>query len=299
MKVLISGSSGLIGTALIDFLNKQKIEVFRLVRNKSTFTESQIFWDPISKTIETDKLNGMSGVIHLAGENIASGRWSQSRKLKIKSSRSIGTGFLSEALSNLENPPKVFISASGMGYYGNNGNKIVDEKSSIGSGFLPEICSSWESACLKAKERGIRVVNTRIGVVLSIKGGALKTMITPFRFCLGGVLGNGKQYMSWISIDDICKSIHHIIMSETIEGPVNLVSPNPVTNYEFTKTLGKVLGRPTLLPAPAFMLKLLFGEMAEELLLWSYRIKPGVLLDSGYEFEYPDLENALRIILEK
>ena len=297
MKVLITGSTGLIGSALITLLKSKGFEVSRLVRRSGDFMEPQILWNPKSGYIEKNRLEGFDAVVHLAGESIAAGRWTESRKIRIKDSRSKGTEFLSESLTTLSQKPKVFISASAIGYYGNRDDEILSEKSPCGSGFLAEVCSAWENASKKTAEKGIRVVNPRIGMVLSSEGGALAKMLTPFKFCLGGVIGNGSQYMSWISIDDLVEAIYYLLINENIQGPVNLVSPNPVTNSEFTKTLGHVLNRATLFPVPSIILKIIFGEMAEELLLSSCRVKPELLLNSGYKFKHPKLKEALEHLL--
>jgi hypothetical protein len=255
-----------------------------------------VYWDPAAGKIDAAALEGHDAVVHLAGENISQ-RWTAKQKSKILESRIRSTRLLVEALARLTNPPNVLVSASAIGYYGNRGDEILQEDSAAGIGFLPEVCREWEAATQPAAEAGIRVVNLRFGLILSPGGGALAKMFLPFKMGVGGVLGSGRQYWSWISIDDIIGVIHHALRNESLQGPVNAVSPNPVTNREFTKILGHVLKRPTLFPVPAFTLRLVFGEMADEMLLASARVQPAKLLNSGYDFRYPELEGALRHLL--
>jgi len=300
MNILISGSTGLVGSELVPFLGAKGHTVTRLTRSKSG-TESQLgvaqtFWNPNSKKIDASCVEGHDTVVHLAGENIA-GIWTEEKKNKIRKSRVDGTGLLSKSIAALSKPPKVFVSASAIGFYGNRGEEILTEESDHGGGFLAEVCREWEAAAKPAVEKGIRVVYLRIGLVLTPKGGALKTMLIPFRMGLGGTIGSGKQFFSWVAIDDVIGAIYHAIISENLNGPVNVVAPNPVRNNQFTKTLGQVLYRPTLLPVPAFALRLLAGEMADEMLLASTRVEPQKLLTSGYKFSYPELEGALRHLL--
>ena len=235
--------------------------------------------------------------MHLAGETIATGRWTAARKARIRDSRVRGTGLLTRALVKLDRKPRVFVSASAVGIYGTRGDEVVDERSAPGQGFLAEVCSQWEAATRPATDAGIRVVNVRVGVVLSGTGGALAKMLPPFRLGLGGVMGSGRQYMSWIAIDDVVGAIEHLLLADTVVGPVNLVAPDPVSNREFTKTLGRVLRRPTILRLPAFAIRLGLGEVADELLLASTRAQPARLTASGYQFGYPTLEGALRHLL--
>lgn len=281
MKILISGSSGLIGSALKVDLEGAGHEVAALPRT---------FEDPID-------FSGVDAVVHLAGESIATGRWTPAKKRRIRESRVKGTAQLAKQIAHSEKKPAVFICASAIGYYGDRADDNLDESSEIGTGFLPEVCKEWEDATRSAEEAGIRTVRLRTGMVLSNAGGALQKMITPFKLGGGGVLGSGRQYMSWISLDDEVAIIRYLINNPTINGSVNLVSPNPVTNKEFTKTLGKILRRPTILPIPSFAVRLLFGEMGDALLLSSTRVYPRKLLDSGYEFKHPSLDTALRNIL--
>ena len=277
MKILITGSTGFIGSAVVSFLTAGGHQVSRLVRSKGTKfqgTEPAISWNPEEGLLDLGSLEGFDAVVHLAGENIASGRWTPPRKAQILESRSKGTRLLSVSLSKLARPPKVFISASAIGYYGNRGEEWLNEQSTRGSDFLATVCHEWEQATTAAFDAGIRVVNLRIGMVLSSAGGALKRMLTPFRMGAGGIIGSGRQFMSWISLDELLGVIQHVLVTDQLKGPVNAVSPNPVTNREFTKTLGRVLSRPTVFPLPAFAAKLAFGEMAEALLLSSQRVAP-------------------------
>ena len=260
---------------------------------------SQIRWDPIQKGPSAEYLNGTDAVVHLAGDGIASGRWTQSKKRAIKDSRVVGTRLLAETMSRLKKPPRVMVCASAIGFYGDRGPETLTEKSTEGSGFLAEVCQAWESATAPASQKGIRLVSLRFGIVLSPKGGALATMLFPFRMGVGGILGSGKQYMSWIALDDAIAAIAHTLDNTSLVGPVNVVAPQAVTNQEFTKTLGRVLGRPTLFPMPAFAARLVFGEMADALLLSSSRVEPSVLTKSGFHFQWSDLESALRHLLKK
>lgn len=298
MKVLISGSTGLIGSALISLLTDARHDVIRLVRSRTTSDGSEVHWDPESERIDTAGLEGMDAVVHLAGENIGSGRWTRDKKARIFDSRVKGTRLLCESLANLTHPPKVLVSSSAIGYYGDRDEEILNEGSISGFGFLAEVCIEWEIATEPLAETEIRVVNLRTGVVLSLEGGPLEKMLPPFRMGVGGVLGNGRQYMSWIALDDVVGAIHHTLITDSLQGPVNTVAPHPVTNREFTKTLGRVLRRPTLFPLPSFGLRLMFGgEMANELFLSSTRVEPTRLLETGYAFQYPELEGALQGVL--
>ena len=300
MKILVSGSSGLVGSVLVEYLKIEGHQAVRLVRRPcSQDQDGEISWDPEAGTIEAARLEGFDAVVHLAGHGIADKRWSSTQKAKILGSRVEGTRLLCQSLADLEQPPKVIVAASAIGCYSNRNNEILDESSALGSGFLAEVTQKWESATEPAINKGIRVVNPRLGVVLSPKGGSLGRMLPFFKLGIAGRIGNGTQYLSWISIDDVTGAILHILSHEELQGPVNTVAPNPVTNLEFTKALGKVLSRPTILPMPAFAARLLFGEMADELLLASTRVQPKRLLSSGYEFKHPDLEPALRHLLEK
>lgn len=294
MKILISGASGLIGSTLARSSTESGHEVIRLVRSPPGPGQAAIAWDPAAEQLDAAALEGFDAVVHLAGENIAGGRWTRGKKERIRDSRVRGTRLLSRTLARLSSPPGVFASASAIGYYGDRGDKELDEASPAGSGFLAEVCRDWEAATRPAAEAGIRVARLRLGVVLAAGGGALAGMLPPFRWGLGGRLGSGRQYMSWITLDDVTGAIDHVVHSHALEGPINLVAPQPVTNRQFTATLGRVLHRPTLLPAPALVLRLMLGEMADALLLASARVVPRRLLDSGYRFHDPELPGALR-----
>jgi uncharacterized protein (TIGR01777 family) len=296
MKILVTGASGLIGTALVSSLTSSGHEVTRLVRGQPKPGEKAAHWDPIAGSIDASALEGLDAVVHLAGENIAE-RWTAAKKARIRESRVKGTQLLCETLTRLSSPPKVLVSASAIGYYGDRGEETLTDDSPPGRGFLPEVCRAWEAATEPARQHGLRVVQLRLGVVLSAEGGALAKMLPPFRLGLGGVLGSGQQYMSWIALDDVVGAMQHALVTEALQGPTNAVAPRAVTNQEFTKTLGKVLGRPTAIPLPAFAARLMFGEMADELLLASARIQPTKLLASGYQFRYPKLEEALQHVL--
>jgi len=298
MKVLVSGSSGLIGSALLPVLVSSGHQVIRLRRAGSRLTSSDdIVWDPEGGHIDAASLGGIEAVVHLAGENIATGRWTEAKKARIRISRVQGTRLLCEALAALTTPPRVIVCASAIGYYGHRGDELLSEESVGGFGFLAEICRDWEGATEPAVRRGLRVVNLRIGVVLSRQGGALAKMLPLFIAGLGGPVGRGEQYWSWVAIDDVVGTIHHALLTDSLRGPVNVVAPNPATNRQFTKILAQVLKRPALLPVPPVALRLLLSEMAEELLLCSARVTPAKLLATGYTFHYPDLEEALRHLL--
>ena len=296
MKILISGSHGLVGTALVKSLEINGHEIFRLVRH-APGSDSEIEWSPDRYSIALARLEGFDAVIHLAGESIASGRWDEEKKRKIRESRVKGTKLLSDALANLARPPKTLISASAIGFYGNRGDELLTENSRSGDDFLAGVCVEWENATAHAAEKGIRVVNTRFGIILDSQGGALAKMLTPFRMGVGGQIGSGTQWMSWIALDDVVAAIKHVLVGETAKGPVNFVAPKPVQNAEFTKTLGRVLSRPTIFPIPAFGVRLMFGEMGDALLLSSQRVEPKKLNEAGYQFSYPVLGEALRHVL--
>jgi uncharacterized protein (TIGR01777 family) len=292
MKILISGSHGLVGTALIKSLTAKGHEVFRLVRYSPT-SAAEIEWSPDRYSIALSRIEGFDAVVNLAGESIAEGRWSDEKKRRIRESRVKGTKLLGDALANLTNSPQTFICASAIGYYGSRGDEVLTENSSPGKDFLAQVCAEWEAATSLATEKGIRVVNTRLGVVLDPDGGALAKMLPPFRMGLGGKTGSGKQWMSWIALADVVGGIEFALANDSLRGPVNFVAPVPVTNADFTKTLGKILARPTFLPIPAFGVRLVFGEMGDALLLSSQRVKPARLVEARYAFHYPALDGAL------
>ena len=296
MKVLVSGATGLVGSELVPFLTNKGHDVYRLTHSKPREARD-IVWDPPRHELPKARIEGTEVVVHLAGENIAGKRWNPNVKDDLRHSRIDGTRLLCETMTQLQVLPKTLICASAIGYYGDRGNELLNETSTHGTGFLADLCRDWEAACEPARGKGIRVVNLRIGVILSTKGGGLAKMLMPFKMGVGGVLGSGNQYWSWISIDDVVGVINHCITNESLAGPVNTTSPCPVTNYEFTKTLGMVLGRPTLIPTPGFAARLALGEMADDLLLSSSRVMPNRLSESGYQFLYPTLEPALKHLL--
>jgi len=297
MKILISGSHGLVGKALISELTKDQHEIVSLVRHKSAGA-SEIEWHPNQGSIDSEYVSGFDVVVHLAGESIASGRWTDEKKRKIRDSRVNGTTLLSQAVARSSKPPATLISASAIGYYGNRRDELLNEKSVPGNDFLAEVCVAWERATRDAEARGIRTVHARFGIILDQDGGALAKMLTPFRMGVGGRIGDGKQWMSWIALADVIKGLMFVIESNSMTGAVNFVAPNPVTNSEFTKTLGDALSRPTLFPLPSFVARLAFGEMADALLLSSAKVQPQRLMDSGYRFEFQKLEPALEAILK-
>jgi hypothetical protein len=297
MRILMTGSSGLVGGSLVPFLTTGGHGVVRLVRGAAAGSGECVPWNPAAGQIDAAGLEGCDAVVHLAGESIAARRWSAKQKDLIRTSRVTGSRLLCESLARLARPPRVLVSASAIGFYGDRGDSTMTESSAAGSGFLPNVCREWEAATEPAVAAGIRVVHLRTGIVLSPAGGALAKMLTPFRMGVAGQMGSGRQYMSWIALDDVIGAIHHAIMNPELHGAVNATAPNPVTNYEFTKTLGRVLRRPTILPMPAFAARLAFGEMADALLLASTRVEPARLLGTGYQFRFPKLEGALRHLL--
>ncbi|HKZ00614.1 MAG TPA: TIGR01777 family oxidoreductase [Pyrinomonadaceae bacterium] len=297
MKILISGSHGLVGRALASSLTNDGHEVVRLVRRERVFGSPEVEWDPKRAVIDGQHLEGLTAVIHLAGESIAEGRWTAEKKRRIRESRVQGTQLLSEALGKLSHPPRAFICASAIGFYGSRGDEILTETSAPGTDFLAEVCVEWEKAAQPPAGKGIRIVNLRFGIILSVDGGALAKMLTPFRLGVGGRIGSGNQWMSWIALDDVVGAIKFILNNNSVQGPVNIVAPNPVTNAEFTEQLGKALSRPTLLPIPGFGARLAFGEMADALLLSSQRVEPVRLKEAGYQFLESNLSGALRRVL--
>lgn len=317
MRILITGSRGLIGSALVPFLKAEGHETARVVRpgsNRAAGVHAagdsaardsaagnraagDILWDPAAGHVDSGAMEGFDAAIHLAGENLGEGRWSVERKRALIDSRVQGTRLLSETLAKLRHPPGTLVSVSAIGYYGDRGDELVTEESAAGVGFLPEIAQAWEAAAEPARRAGLRVVHPRLAMVLSTRGGALAKLLTPFRLGLGTRFGSGMQYMSWITIDDVSAAFLHLIEHPELAGPVNLSAPGAVRNREFTRILGRVLSRPALLAAPAFALRLLLGEMADEMLLSGARVEPQRLLRSGFRFRHPELEGALRHLL--
>ncbi len=298
MKVAITGASGLLGSALVPVLRSRGHEVVRLVRRPAK-AGHEARWDPAAGTVDAAALEGVDAAVNLSGENLAGGRWTEARKARLRASRLGPTRLLAETLARLKAKPKVLVSASAIGYYGNRGDAWLTEAEPPAGDFLGRLTADWEKAAEPAAAAGIRVVHPRLGVVLSPAGGALGKMLLPFKAGLGGVLGPGTQYLSWIAIDDALGAIHHLLDRDDLAGPVNVVAPEPVTNAAFTRTLGRVLGRPTLARVPAFALRLAYGEMAEATLLSSMRVRSDKLLASGYAFRFPALESALRHVLGK
>ena len=298
MKILVSGSHGLVGTALIKSLTEEGHEVVRLVRREARAGANEVEWHPEQNRLNPQQLEGLDAVIHLAGESIASGRWTDEKKRAIRDSRVKSTTLLSNTLAQLSRPPSVFLSASAIGYYGSRGDEVLTETSKPGKDFLASVCVEWEEATRAASEKGIRTVNARFGIILDAHGGALGQMLTPFRMGIGGRVGDGKQWMSWIALADVVAGLKYLLTDETTHGPINFVAPNPVTNAEFTRALGQVLSRPTLFPIPTFGARIAFGEMADALLLSSQRVEPKVLKEKGFQFAWTTLEAALRHLLE-
>ena len=295
MKIAISGSTGLIGSAFARAAAAAAHTAIPLVRKRGV--PSSVYWDPESGVIDSDALEGVDAVVHLAGESIASRRWTAAQKARILESRKKGTELLASTLARLSRRPGVLVSASAIGYYGDCGERILTENSPSGSDFLAEVCREWERATAAASNAGIRVVHLRTGIVLSSAGGALPKMATPFKFFVGGKIGSGAQYMSWIDLEDEVQVILHCIQNGSIQGAVNSVGPSAVTNAEFTRTLGRVMSRPSVFPRPAFMARLMLGEMADALLLSSQRVQPAKLTSTGYAFRHTNLEDTLRKIL--
>jgi len=298
--VAVTGSRGLVGSALAPALAAAGHRVLRLVRGAAAAPAAPAVgarvarWDPESGALDSSALAGVDAVVHLAGESVAGGRWTEAKKRRIRSSRVDGTRSLAASLARLERPPRVLVSASAVGYYGDRGAELLREGSAPGTGFLAEVCQEWETATEPAARARIRVVRLRIGMVVSRRGGALAAMLTPFRLGAGGPVGGGTQWVSWIAIDDLVGAILHALDTASLAGAVNAVAPEPVQNRELARTLGRVLGRPALLPLPAFAARLLLGQMADELLLASARVEPARLQATGFAFRHPTLEDALR-----
>jgi uncharacterized protein (TIGR01777 family) len=300
--IAVTGASGFVGSALVPSLAAAGNRVVRLTRAGSTTSspaEDVVPWDPGAGVLDPGSLRGVEAVVHLSGESVATGRWTSLKKQRIRESRVGSTRLLSDTLARLERPPRVLVSASGVGYYGDRGAEPLREDSAPGKTFLAEVCRDWEAATRPASERGIRVVMLRMGMVLSPKGGALATLLTPFSLGAGGPVGTGAQYVSWITLDDLLAVVGYALSSESLRGPVNAVSPGAVTYGELARTLGRVLGRPAFLPLPAVVARLMFGEMADEVLLASARVEPARLQAAGYVFQQPTLEGALRHLLAR
>lgn len=297
MKILITGASGLIGTALQKSFAEKNYEMLLAGRSEPKHP-GELKWNAGTGFAEPERLEGLDAVIHLAGENISGLRWTEEKKRAIRDSRVLGTRSVVDTIIGLKAKPKVFISGSAMGFYGDRGDEELAETSRAGDTFLSEVCKEWETESRRAEDSGIRTVLLRTGIVLSKDGGALATMLTPFKFGVGGVVGSGKQWMSWVSLDDVVGIINFVLENEHFRGAVNVVAPHPVTNEEFTKTLGEVLYRPTFLPLPEFAVSLVFGEMGDALLLDSTRVIPKRLEEAAYQFKYPELKDALEHALK-
>ncbi len=299
LRVAVTGATGLVGSALVIALRAAGHRVDRVSRRPPRPGTTDVQWDPARGHLDPRALEGADAVVHLAGESIAAGRWTRSAKARIRESRVGGTRLVADTLAGLARRPRVLVSASAIGYYGHRGSEALTEDSPAGAGFLAEVARAWEAAADPARAAGIRVVHPRLGLVLAGQGGALPRMLLPFRLGLGGPIGGGGQYWSWIALADVVRVIELALARESLAGPVNAVAPGPVTNREFTRALGRVLARPTVLPLPAPAVRLLMGEMGEALLLGSARVLPRRLERAGFEFRYPVLEGALRGVLGK
>jgi uncharacterized protein (TIGR01777 family) len=295
LRIAVTGASGVVGSHLEPFLTTGGHTVMRLVRGAAK-SESEIAWNPATGSIDESKLQGVDAIIHLAGRNIAV-RWNARNRKEIWESRITSTENLWRTLATMPHPPKTLICASAVGFYGSRGDEVLAETSAPGTGFSADICKAWEAATSPARQAGIRVVNLRIGPALSLKGGMLKELLTPAKLGLAGRVGNGRQFVPWIALDDLVGLIHHALMTDSIEGPLNAVAPRPARQIEFIRTLGRVIHRPTLLPLPASAVRWLFGQMGEELLLGSARVSSAAATQSGFEFLHPQLEEALRFEL--
>jgi uncharacterized protein (TIGR01777 family) len=296
MRILIAGASGLVGSALVPRLKAEGAEVVRLVR--ASAGAGEIEWHPDRGSIDAAALEGVDAIINLAGDGIADGRWTEEKKRRILDSRVNGTRLLSETMAKLARKPATFINASAIGFYGSRGDELVDEDSGPGEGFLAKVCREWESSTAPAEQAGIRVVKLRLGVILTKDGGIMGSMLQPFKLGLGGKVGAGNQVISWVAMDDVVSAFSFILSHQTLRGPINVVAPRPVTNAEFTKTLGRVLSRPTFMAMPVFAARLAFGEMADEMMLSSTRVAGKVLSEAGFRFQHPELEGAVRAMLQ-
>jgi uncharacterized protein (TIGR01777 family) len=296
MHVAITGSTGLVGSALVPFLTTGGHTVRRVVRDPATAAPGDVVWDPARGTIDAAALEGVDAVIHLAGEPVSE-RWTREHKAAILNSRVQGTDLIARTIAGLARPPRVFVSCSAVGIYANDSQQPLDEGGAHGRDFLAQVAEAWEAAADPVRRAGIRTAHPRLGVVLSTRGGALERLLPPFRLGGGGKLGSGKQWMSWVGLTDVVHALHHLVLTESIDGPVNVTAPTPVTNEEFSQTLAHILGRPALLTVPGFALKAMFGEMADAMLLHGQRVVPRRLLESGFTFTHPTLEGALRFEL--
>lgn len=297
MRILITGASGLVGSELQKSLAAKGHELLLASRSEPKGA-NDIQWTVEEGFAEPERLEGIDAVVHLAGESVSGLRWTEEKKKAIRDSRVLGTRSVVEAISKLKDKPKVFVAASAIGFYGERGDEELNESSNAGEGFLADVAKAWEGEARRAEDAGIRTVLLRTGIVLSKDGGALGTMLLPFKLGVGGVVGSGKQWMSWISLYDHVRVIEYVIENENIRGAVNAVSPHPVTNEEFTKTLGEVLYRPTILPLPEFAVSMVFGEMGDALLLASTKVMPKRLTDAGFEFKYSQLKPAIEHAVE-
>lgn len=297
MRILISGASGMVGTAVGSALRARGHDVNQFVRPGRTYSHGDVRWDPPSGSIDAKALEGTDAIIHLAGAGIGDARWSEARKKILRESRVNSARILVDAIASLRRKPRVLLAASAVGYYGHRGDEVLGESSPNGNGFLAALARDWEAESLRAEPIGLRVVLLRFGLILSSHGGALPKMVTPFRLGLGGRIGDGKQWVSWIALEDVITVICAALADAGFSGPVNIVSPAPVPNAEFTNTLARVLHRPAIFPVPAFALRLALGEMANELLLASQRVVPAKLIENGYQFRLPQLEPAFKSVL--
>ncbi len=293
LRIAVTGSTGLVGSRLVTVLREEGHEVLRLVR-RAPKADDEVFWNPDRGLIDATSLEGLDAVVHLAGVSIAGGLWTEKRKAAIRDSRVKGTRLLAQTLSKLRQPPRVLVSTSAVGYYGDRGSERLSETAPAGDGFLAGVVQEWEAAAAPAREAGIRVVHPRLGVVLAKEGGMLPVISMPFKFGVGGPVGDGQQFMSWIALDDLVRVLRETIMNDDLSGPVNAVAPNPVTNAEFSKALARVMHRPAFFRAPATLMKLAGGQLVEELILVSQRAYPDRLANVAFSFEFPELEPALR-----
>lgn len=299
MRIAVTGSTGFIGTALVPALEGAGHEVVRVVRSRPASRSAEVYWDPAAGAIDADGLEGVDGAVHLSGENLASGLWTSERRRRIRDSRVASTALLSETLAQLGRPPAVLVCASAVGYYGDRGDEVLTETSPPGTGFLADVCVTWEAAAAPAANAGIRVVNARSGVVLHPRSAPLKQMLPLFRLGLGGRVGSGGQYVSWVALDDSLAAIRYALEHDDLRGPINVTAPEQVTNAQLTETLGRVLGRPTVFAVPAFALRLALRDLAEETMLASTRAVPRRLVEHGFQFSHPRLEPAMRATLQR